>query len=41
VPYVFVGGEFVGGATEMMNQWGMGMLQEKLDKAGVEYVDDE
>jgi len=41
VPQVFIGGEFVGGANETMNEWGIGMLQSKLKSAGVTFDDDE
>ena len=31
----FVGGEFVGGATDAFDQWRDGTLQQLLEKAGV------
>ncbi|MGD8341531.1 MAG: cysteine synthase A [Gammaproteobacteria bacterium] len=41
IPQIFVGGEFVGGATDAFDQWRDGTLQQLLDKAGVEYSSEE
>ncbi len=40
VPQVFVGGEFLGGCTELLSAFDDGELQEKLTKAGVEHTPD-
>ena len=37
IPQVFVGGEFVGGATDVLKAWNEGRLQALLDKSGVSY----
>ncbi len=37
IPQVFVGGEYVGGATETFDAFNAGQLQALLEKSGVEY----
>ncbi len=37
IPQVFVGGEFIGGATDVLKAWNEGRLQALLDKSGVSY----
>jgi cysteine synthase A len=41
IPQIFVGGEFVGGATDAFDQWRDGTLQTLLDKAGAERTTEE
>ncbi|HEY5665207.1 MAG TPA: cysteine synthase A [Gammaproteobacteria bacterium] len=38
IPQIFVGGEFVGGATDAFDQWRDGTLQQLLEKAGVGFA---
>jgi cysteine synthase A len=38
IPQIFVGGEFVGGATEVFDKWKDGELQELLSKSHVSFV---
>lgn len=40
IPQIFVGGEFVGGATETFDAWREGRLQQLLDAAGAAYAKD-
>ncbi|HET9693265.1 MAG TPA: pyridoxal-phosphate dependent enzyme [Steroidobacteraceae bacterium] len=40
IPQVFVGGHFMGGATDVIDAWGKGTLQRELDSAGVGFVRD-
>jgi cysteine synthase A len=37
IPQIFVGGEFVGGCTDVFDAYKSGRLQQLLDKGGVEY----
>ena len=37
IPQIFVGGEFIGGATDAFDKWRSGRLQELLDRAGVRF----
>ena len=37
IPQVFVGGEFVGGATDLFDAWGSGRMQQLLERNGVAY----
>lgn len=37
IPQVFVGGEFVGGCTDVFSAWREGRLQKLLARAGVAY----
>ncbi len=37
LPQVFVGGEHIGGATDVFDTWRNGAFQQRLDKAGVSY----
>jgi cysteine synthase A len=37
LPQVFVGGEHIGGATDLFDAWRNGTLQPRLDKSGVSY----
>lgn len=37
IPQIFVGGEFVGGCTELFDQFNSGELQERLQRLNVEY----
>jgi cysteine synthase A len=37
IPQIFVGGEFVGGCTDVFDAYKAGRLQQLLDKSGVEY----
>jgi cysteine synthase A len=37
IPQVFVGGELIGGATDTLEAWKQGKLQERLDARGVAY----
>ena len=39
IPQVFVGGELVGGATEVFTAFAEGRLQAMLDRAGVSFQD--
>ncbi|HET7203346.1 MAG TPA: pyridoxal-phosphate dependent enzyme [Steroidobacteraceae bacterium] len=38
IPQVFVGGRFLGGATDVIDAWGKGTLQRELDSAGVDFA---
>jgi cysteine synthase A len=38
IPQIFVGGEFIGGATDAFDAWRSGKLQALLDKNGVAYT---
>jgi cysteine synthase A len=40
IPQIFVGGDFVGGATDAFDAWRDGRLQRLLDRAGVAYAGD-
>jgi cysteine synthase A len=35
IPQIFVGGEFVGGCTDVFDAWREGRFQELLERAGV------
>ena len=37
IPQIFIGGEFVGGCTDIFDGWNAGEVQRLLDDAGVEY----
>jgi cysteine synthase A len=37
IPQIFVGGELIGGSTDVMEAFGSGKLQRLLDNCGVEY----
>ena len=37
IPQIFVGGEFIGGCTDVFDAYKSGRLQQLLDKSGVEY----
>jgi cysteine synthase A len=37
LPQVFVGGDHVGGATDLFDAWRSGKLQKMLDASGVAY----
>jgi cysteine synthase A len=37
IPQIFVGGEWIGGATEFMDAYNEGRLQKLFDKAGISY----
>jgi cysteine synthase A len=37
LPQIFVGGEHIGGATDLFDAWRNGTLQGRLDKSGVNY----
>jgi cysteine synthase A len=37
IPQVFVGGEFVGGCTEVFDAWRSGRLQALLERSGVQF----
>ena len=37
IPQIFIGGEFVGGCTDVFDGWNEGQVQKLLDNAGVEY----
>jgi len=37
IPQIFIGGEFVGGCTDVFDGWNEGQIQKLLDNAGVEY----
>ena len=38
IPQLFVGGQYVGGATDVIEAWGDGTLQGRFDAAGVDFV---
>ena len=38
IPQLFVGGQYVGGATDVIEAWGDGTLQRRFDAAGVDFV---
>jgi cysteine synthase A len=40
IPQVFVGGELIGGATDTLEAWKQGKLQQLLDARGVGYQRD-
>ncbi len=40
IPQVFVGGHFLGGATDVIDAWDKGVLQRELDSAGVAFARD-
>jgi cysteine synthase A len=40
IPQIFVGGEFIGGATDTFDAWRAGRLQRLLDASGVPYAKD-
>jgi cysteine synthase A len=40
IPQIFVGGEFVGGCTDVFDAWRAGRLQSLLDASGVAYATD-
>ena len=37
IPQIFIGGEFVGGCTDVFDGWNEGQVQRLLDDAGVKY----
>ena len=37
IPQIFIGGEFVGGCTDIFDGWNEGQVQRLLDDAGVKY----
>ena len=37
IPQIFIGGEFVGGCTDVFDGWKAGSVRALLDKAGVSY----
>jgi cysteine synthase A len=37
IPQIFIGGEFVGGCTDLFDGWNEGRVQRLLDDAGVKY----
>jgi cysteine synthase A len=37
IPQIFIGGDHVGGCTELFDAYGDGSMQRKLDESGVEY----
>ncbi|MEX2258798.1 MAG: pyridoxal-phosphate dependent enzyme [Woeseia sp.] len=37
LPQIFIGGDFVGGCTDVFDSWRAGQLQERLEKIGVAY----
>jgi cysteine synthase A len=37
IPQIFIGGEFVGGCTDLFDGWNEGQVQRLLDDAGVKY----
>ncbi|MBR9883568.1 MAG: pyridoxal-phosphate dependent enzyme [Oceanospirillales bacterium] len=39
IPQIFIGGEFVGGCSEVFDEYSSGRLKERLKNAGVEYDD--
>ena len=40
IPQIFIGGEFVGGSTDLFDAWKTGRIQELLRQAGVIYAED-
>lgn len=40
IPQIFIGGEFVGGCTDLFDAWKTGRIQELLRQAGVIYAED-
>jgi len=40
IPQIFIGGEFVGGCTDLFDAWKAGRIQNLLRQAGVCYADD-
>jgi cysteine synthase A len=38
IPQIFIGGDHVGGCTELFDAYGDGSMQRKLDESGVEYA---
>jgi cysteine synthase len=40
IPQIFIGGEFVGGCTDLFDAWKAGRVQLLLEKAGVTYTAD-
>jgi cysteine synthase A len=41
IPQIFIGGEYVGGCTEVFDAYKSGELRTLLDAVGVEYLNDE
>jgi cysteine synthase len=37
IPQIFIGGQFVGGCTDLMDGWKQGRIQKMLEASGVEY----
>jgi cysteine synthase A len=37
IPQVFVGGEFLGGCTDVFDAWNNGSVQQQLEKSGVNF----
>jgi cysteine synthase A len=40
IPQIFIGGEFVGGCTDLFEAWKTGRIQKLLRQAGVTYSED-
>ncbi len=40
IPQIFIGGEFVGGCTDLFGAWKTGRIQNLLRQAGVIYAED-
>jgi cysteine synthase A len=40
IPQIFIGGELVGGCTDLFDGWRSGSVQALLDRSGVEYSRD-
>lgn len=40
IPQIFIGGEFVGGCTDLFDAWKAGSIQKLLAKSGVDYAAD-
>jgi len=38
IPQIFIGGEFIGGCTDMFDGWKAGDIQKMLAKSGVSYA---
>jgi cysteine synthase A len=37
IPQIFIGGEFIGGATDLFDAWRGGRAQQLLERSGVDY----
>ena len=40
IPQIFIGGEFVGGCTDLFDAWKAGRIQNLLRQSGVSYAED-